>query len=128
MTPQQMIQPFFLAMVLAFLGGCASMGQIQACNQLAYQQAPPVYDSRHAQMMMQCPFGMAPWAVHPHFQAGPPFPLHCNQLMVTEDLNHWARRAVFDACMKGASPTSVVIEPAGAAVPGVVLQPVPVAP
>lgn len=86
------------------------MSQINACNQLAYQQAPPVYDSRNARMLMQCPIGMSPFGMHPHWQTMPPTPFYCNQLLMNEDLNRGARRAVFDACMSGATPAAVVIE------------------
>lgn len=95
------------------LGGCASFEQMNACNALAYRQAPPVYDSRQTFMMMQCPYGIGPFSPMFPKPGMPPQPLFCNQLMV-EDLNYWARRSVFDACMKGVTPTTVVVEPSGA--------------
>ena len=102
------------ALLLSFLmGGCASFEQMNACNALAYQQAPPIYDSRQTFMMMQCPYGIGPFSPMFPKPGLPPQPLFCNQLMV-EDLNYWARRSVFDACMKGVTPTSVVVEPSGA--------------
>jgi hypothetical protein len=100
------------ALLLSFLmGGCASFEQMNACNSLAYQQAPPIYDSRQTFMMMQCPYGIGPFSPMFPKPGLPPQPFFCNQLMV-EDLNYWARRSVFDACMKGVQPTSVVLEPA----------------
>ena len=102
------------ALLLSFLmGGCASFKQMNACNGLAYQQAPPIYDSRQTFMMMQCPYGIGPFSPMFPKPGLPPQPLFCNQLMV-EDLNYWARRSVFDACMKGVTPTSVLVEPSGA--------------
>jgi len=99
-----------VALILLLLGGCASFERVNACNSLAYQQAPPIYDSRQTMMMMQCPYGFGPFSPMFPKPGMPPQPLFCNQLMV-EDLNYWARRSVFDACMKGVTPTSVVLEP-----------------
>ena len=104
-------QPLPVLLLSLLLGGCASFEQMNACNALAYQQAPPIYDSRQTFMMMQCPYGIGPFSPMFPKPGLPPQPLFCNQLMV-EDLNYWARRSVFDACMKGVQPTSVVLEPA----------------
>jgi len=98
-----------VALILLLLGGCAPFERVNACNSLAYQQAPPIFDSRQT-MMMQCPYGFGPFSPMFPKPGMPPKPLFCNQLMV-EDLNYWARRSVFDACMKGVTPTSVVLEP-----------------
>ena len=105
-------QPLLVLLLSLLLGGCASFEQMNACNALAYQQAPPIYDSRQTFMMMQCPYGIGPFSPMFPKPGMPPQPLFCNQLMV-EDLNYWARRSVFDACMKGVTPTSVVVEPSG---------------
>lgn len=101
-----------LSLSLLILNGCASFEQVNACNQLAYQQAPPIYDSRQTMLMMQCPYGMGPFSPMFPKPGMPPQPFFCNQMMV-EDLNYWARRSVFNACMKGVTPTSVLIEPSG---------------
>ena len=115
---------FVSALLLSLLGGCASFERVNACNSLAYQQAPPIYDSRQTLMMMQCPHGMGPFGPMFPKPGLPPQPFFCNQLMA-EDLNYWARRSVFDACMKGVTPTSVVVEPA-LDQPAVKLEPQPV--
>ena len=113
--------PFLL---ILYLSGCASFEQVNACNRLAYQQAPPVYDSRQSLMMMQCPYGIGPFSPMFPRPGMPPQPFYCNQLMV-EDLNYWARHSVFDACMKGVTSTSVVVEPA-VGVPVPIPEPMPV--
>ena len=101
-----------LAIITLFassLTGCASFEQINACNQLAYSQAPPVYDSRYSTMLMQCPLGFGPPGQHLH--AMPPNPLYCEQLLIREDMNYWSRRRIFDGCMKGVTPTTPVVVP-----------------
>ena len=99
---------------LSCLSGCASFEQVSACNKLAYQEAPPVYDNNQVRMlMMHCQLGLGPFSA-PFPKSGTiPQPLFCNQLE-PEDLNYWARRSIFNACMKGVTPTSVLIEPTGA--------------
>ena len=114
MSATMNLKPTTPALLLSLLlGGCASFEQMNACNALSYQQAPPIFDSRQTFMMMQCPYGIGPFSPMFPKPGMPPQPLFCNQLMV-EDLNYWARRSVFDACMKGVTPTSVVVEPSAA--------------
>ena len=98
-----------VAVLLGGLSGCASFEQINACNQLAYGQAPPVYDSRYTTMLMQCPFGFGPPGRH--MQPMPPNPLFCEQLLIREDMNYWPRRRIFDGCMQGVTPTTPVVAP-----------------
>ena len=112
-----------LALASLCLGGCASFEQVNACNSLAYQQAPPIYDGRQTLMMMQCPYGMGPLSPLWPKPGMPPQPFFCNQMM-PEDLNYWARRSVFDACMKGVTPTAVVVEPV-VGVPVPIPEPLP---
>ena len=100
-----------LALLALGLSGCASFDQINACNQLAYSQAPPVYDSRYTSMLMQCPFGFGPPGHHSPLMGMPPSPLYCEQLLVREDMNYWPRRRIFDGCMKGVTPTTPVVIP-----------------
>ena len=102
---------FTLGVLASLMVGCASFDQIHACNKLAYQQAPPVYDSRQVRLMMQCPMGIGPFG--PMFpKPGMPMqPFYCQQ-MEFEDLNVGARRSVFNACMNGITATPVLVEPA----------------
>jgi hypothetical protein len=111
-----------LTLLPLVMGGCASFEQVNACNALAYQQAPPIYDSQQTMMMMmRCPYGIGPFSPMFPKPGMPPQPFFCNQLMV-EDQNYWARRSIFDACMKGVTPTTVVVEPA-VAVPQALPEP-----
>ena len=103
-----------LTLLSGVLFGCASFEQINACNQLAYSQAPPVYDSRYTSMLMQCPLGFGgPIGHQSPLHPMPPNPLFCEQLLVREDMNYWPRRRIFDGCMKGVTPTTPVVLPEG---------------
>lgn len=118
------IRNWLTATLVLYLSACASFEQMQTCNQRAYKEAPPIYDARQSLMMMQCPYGIGPFSPMFPRSGMPPQPFYCNQLMV-EDLNYWARHSVFDACMKGVTPTSVVVEPA-VGVPVPIPEPMPV--
>ena len=92
--------------------GCASMQQMNTCNQLAYRQAPPVYDQRMHWQWQRCQMGA--W-MHMPGHLDPIFPgtmhdpffnsLRCDQIMRSTDLNFDARRAIFETCMQNPSVT-----------------------
>jgi hypothetical protein len=89
------------------LSGCASWSTMQSCQSLAYQQAPTVYDNSILLLPRSCQFG---W-----IGAGPPMhglgmaydPMVCDQIKQSHDLNFDARRAIFDACMRGEVATNL---------------------
>ena len=99
---------FIISLLIVSLTGCASFEQINTCNQMAYSQAPPVYDSRYTTMLTQCPLGFRPPGHHLHDM--PPNPMYCEQLLIQVDMNYWPRRRIFDGCMKGVTPTTPVLE------------------
>jgi hypothetical protein len=107
---------FTFAAIVLQLVGCASFEQINACNKQAYQQAPPIYDSRQMHLLMQCPFGVGPFGPMFSHQGVTPQPFYCHHIEI-EDLNYWARRSIFDACMKGVTSTTILPEPAAVAAP-----------
>ena len=107
---------FIFAAIVFQLGGCASFEQINACNKQAYQQAPPIYDNRQMRLLMQCPFGVVPFGPMFPQQRMPAQPFFCQHIEI-EDLNYGARRSIFDACMKGVTPTTILVEPAALASP-----------
>jgi hypothetical protein len=109
MKKQPWTAPVIITLLVSSLSGCASFEHINACNQLAYSQAPPVYDSRYASTLMQCPWGIG--LPGPHLNAMPANPLYCEQLLMREDMNYWSRRSIFDGCMKGVTPTTPMVAP-----------------
>jgi hypothetical protein len=102
--------------LVVWLHGCASMQQMNTCNQLAYRQAPPVYDQRMQWQLQRCQMGVwmhRPGSLDPTFPGvmHDPFfnPMWCDQIKQSADLNFDARRAIFETCMK--NPDVTVLPP-----------------
>ncbi|NBO40748.1 MAG: hypothetical protein EBU92_04275 [Betaproteobacteria bacterium] len=97
-----------LPLLLSVLSACAPLKDIHACNQLAYSQAPPVYDNRHFFGNNRCFGGVqAGTGKSPGVVGLPSNPFLCDMFMEDNDANVFARRAIFDACMKGEAATNL---------------------
>ena len=91
-----------LPLLLSVLCACSSFKDIHACNQLAYSQAPPVYDNRNFIGINRCLGGMQTGMGNAAGVIGlPSNPFMCDMFMQNIDANLFARRAIYDACIKG---------------------------
>jgi len=89
------------------VSGCASLSTMQSCNALAYQQAPTVYDNNMLYLPRSCQLGWMGVGPQRHGLVMAYDPMICDQIKQSHDVNWDARRAIFDACMKGQVATNV---------------------
>lgn len=89
------------------LSGCASLSTLQSCNALAYQQAPTVYDDNKLYLPRSCQLGWIGVGPQTHGLGMAYDPMMCDQIKQSHDVNWDARRAIFDACMKGQAATNI---------------------
>jgi hypothetical protein len=102
-----------LCACLAGLSGCANMDNVQACNRLSYEQAPPVYERKLALQFNRCVIGMATPGLQARTLGLSANPFFCDQWMQAQDLNYDARRSIFEACRKGQIATGLpaIVQP-----------------
>lgn len=93
-------------MVIA-VSACAHRENIQACNRMSYEQAPPVYERATALEFNRCAAGMASPGLQSHKLGLAANPFFCEYWQQSRDLNYDARRAIFEACTKGLVATQV---------------------
>jgi len=98
-----------LCATLAGLSGCANMDNVQACNRLSYEQAPPIYKPTHTLPFNRCVSGMATPGLQPRNLGLSANPFFCEQWMQSQDLNYDARRSIFEACRKGQIATGLMV-------------------
>ena len=99
--------PLLLCLFLAAMTACANTQDIQACNRMSYEQAPPVYERAAALELNRCASGMATPGLQSHKLGLAANPFFCEQWAQQRDINYDARRAIFEACTKGQVATNV---------------------
>jgi hypothetical protein len=90
------------------------MKDIQSCNRMSYEQAPVVYKDTPPGLSNRCVNGMASPGTQARKLGLSANPFYCDSWPEQQDLNHDARRAIFEACTKGqiASQVPPVVIPA----------------
>ena len=105
--------PLMLCLFLSVMTACANTQNIQACNRMSYEQAPPVYEHATMLELNRCANGMATPGLQSHQLGLAANPFFCEQWAQQRDINYDARRAIFEACTKGqvASNVPAVMSP-----------------
>ena len=89
------------------------MDNVQACNRLSYEQAPPMYKQTQMLPFNRCVSGMATPGLPSRYLGLSANPFFCEQWMQSQDLNYDARRSIFEACRKGQIATGLpaIVQP-----------------